>query len=170
LYCNWRLKIPQEARRMDSHPPEFHSKTDTDFTATRLLERGSSNNDSIEIEPDYGDKRAQKHSPTWLTIHLCTLLVYTVICLSALIKIHLSDAKASKGSQSPLDMIYCILPNHLSLSISLKNTLTKVCLAPMRDAIRYEARTQHNSEKNNKSIYEGPPTLETKEAWMSLFE
>ena len=114
---------------MDSHSPELHSTTpkspsfeyaDTDFSSTRLLERGNSNNDSVEIEPYYGDRKGQNNSPTWLTIHFCTLLVYTVIFLSALTKMHLLDAKASKGSQNPLDMIYCILPNHHSLSISLK--------------------------------------------------
>jgi hypothetical protein len=60
-------------------------------------------------------------------------------------------------------MIYCILSIPLLfINLAEEKKLTKVCLAPMRDAICYEAGTKHNSE-NSTSIYKGLLTLEAKE-------
>lgn len=100
-----------DSQSLELHPDTFEypsfEYSDTDRSSARLLEKDNSDNSSIEVESDR-EKKAPIKSPKWLTVHLCTLLVYTVIFLSALIRLHLLDAKASEASHNPLDMIYCM--------------------------------------------------------------
>ena len=127
------------------------------LSSARLLEKSNSDNDDVGPESQYGDKKLRKSSSKWFPVHICTLLVYTIVFISALTRTHvLLGAKTFPSSQNPLDISYCTLSLKVSFAV-----LAEIYLAPIRDAIRYFARTQHNSESET-SIYRGPPSKEVK--------
>ncbi|KUJ21546.1 uncharacterized protein LY89DRAFT_729063 [Mollisia scopiformis] len=120
---------------------------ETDSSSTGLLEKFN-NTEALEDDLRFIRQPPPRYSPRWLMVHICVLLLYTCILVGALFKVwSLPEQKLLPSHDNALDMLY----------------------SPMRDAVRYEVKTLHNSV-NATSKYKGPPTPEVDKAWRAVFD
>ncbi|KAH8596228.1 hypothetical protein B0O99DRAFT_621302 [Bisporella sp. PMI_857] len=120
---------------------------ETDSSSTKLLEKSNCDYGEAENGRSPGFKSKNKTSRRWIIAHIFTLTLYTTVLIAALLKVYaFPTPKALPALQNPNEMLY----------------------SPMRDAIRYEVRTVHESVDNS-SVFRGPPSPEVDEAWTSLF-